>query len=63
MNLEGKIWVKAWLCASMESPVDVLSRNFSKDVKVLFLFFWLHWWHMEVPGLGIKPEPQLQTTP
>ena len=23
-----------------------------------FFFFFLHLWHMNVPGLGIKPSPQ-----
>jgi len=27
-----------------------------------FLPFWPHPWHLEVPGPGIKSEPQLQTT-
>ena len=26
-----------------------------------FLFLWLHLWHMEVPGIGVKSEPQLTT--
>ena len=26
----------------------------------LFLFFWLHPWHVEVPGPGVKPMPQQQ---
>ena len=29
-------------------------------LKTLFIYFWLHLWHMEVPGLGIKLELQLQ---
>ena len=31
-------------------------------LKILFVF-WPHPQHVEVPGLGIKPAPKLQTTP
>ena len=27
--------------------------------KIFYLFFWPHWQHVEVPGSGIKPAPQL----
>ena len=29
--------------------------------QVIFFFFWLYLQHMEFPGPGIKPVPQLQT--
>ena len=30
---------------------------------LLLFFLWPHPWHMEVPGPGIEPEPQLSLTP
>ena len=40
-------------------------RNAELFYFILFYYFFLqlHWWHMEVPGLGVESELQLRPMP
>ena len=67
LKFPGKV-IPSHLTSPVLSSVRVFeSLNRLIDKKMLlhfcFRFFWLHPWHMEVPGPGIKSKPQLQPMP
>ena len=51
-----------WFSISSVTSLFFCLLHFAK-IPIFFFLFWLHPWHMEVPGPGIKSEPQRQPTP
>ena len=41
--------------------MDIIFILFTEEIflKTLFIYFWPHLQHAEIPGPGIKPEPQM----
>ena len=56
----SKLWdclVPGLLTVYITQLVDVVINTFQKQ-NLMFYFFWLHPWHVEVPGLGMEPTQQ-----
>ena len=51
-----------WICVHKDtSQIHFCWAKMGVPVLIFFnLFFWLHLWHANVPGPGIKPMPQWQ---
>ena len=41
----------------------MIGKFILKEIDLSFFFLWPKLWHMEVPGLGVKLELQLRSTP
>ena len=45
-----------WVCENSVLSSQIFCKP-KITFKVIYLFIWLHLWHMEVPGPGIEPMP------